>query len=144
MKVFFVLLLLCCSLELHALIDFLSVSGNPPPLNIGTAVAGFQPTAAIDSSTTYSLTTIGIGEKITGQLNTGMPAGVSLKITLQAPPGGISQGSVSLTNSPQTLVSGLPLISLLISGLTITYQLSTTVNAGPVASRSVTVILTVS
>lgn len=146
-KDFFLCLMVFCVLffpyQLTALLDFLSVSGNPAPMKITTAVAGSPPNSVSDNSTTYSITTLGINEKITGQLNTSMPSGVSLKITLQAPSGATSLGAIALTTTPQNLVTNLPLLSLLVSGLSISYQLSASVNAGPISSRSVVVTLTV-
>ncbi len=129
--------------RLSALIDYLAVSGNPSSLNITTAIPGSPPDSVINQSTTYSIMTFGMGEKITGQLNTNMPSGVSLKITLQAPPRAVSQGAIALTTTPQTLVSSIPLMTGMTTGLSIRYQLSSSVNAGPISNRTVTVILTV-
>ena len=122
-------------------IDEISVSGNPGALTINTAVAGSQPTDATDATTTYAITTNNSTRKITGKINTAMPANTSLKVTLVAPTGGTSAGQVTLSVTDQDLVTGIT--KLAESGKTITYVFSATLAAGIVASASKTVTLTV-
>lgn len=110
----------------------LAVSGDPPPLFVGTAIAGDQPLPAVDGSTVYSITAAS-GEKITAYIDQAMPPGVTIEITLAAPPGAVSAGPVVLTTVPQDLVRSLPAGTF--SGLSISYTLRATVAAGVVSPR---------
>ncbi len=121
-------------------INEVSVSGNPGALTVDSATAGSQPTAATDSGTSYSITTNGTGKKITGALNSAMPAGTTLSVNLVAPSGGTSAGAVNLTTSTQNLVTGISQVAS--SGHGITYSLSATVAAGEIASTTRIVTLT--
>lgn len=121
-------------------VNEIAVSGNPGALTVSTATAGSQPDAATDNSTSYNITTNGTGKKITGALNSAMPAGTTLSVSLAAPAGGSSSGAVSLTTSTQNLVTGVSQVAS--SGHAITYILSATVAAGEVASTTRTVTLT--
>lgn len=122
-------------------INEISVSGNPGALIVSAATAGSQPTAATDATTTYSITTNGSSKKITGVLNTAMPANTSLKATLTAPTGGTGAGQVTLTASAQDLVTGISTVAQ--SGIAIGYEFSATASAGVIASAQKTVTLTV-
>jgi hypothetical protein len=122
-------------------INEISVSGDPGSLIINTATAGSEPNDATDNSTTYAITTNGSNKKITGEIDTAMPTDVTLKVNLQAPTGGTSAGAVTLTSTAADLVTGISTVAQ--SGLTITYTLSATVDAGVVASASKTVTLTI-
>jgi hypothetical protein len=122
-------------------INEISVSGNPGALIVITAVPGSQPTAVTDATTTYAITTNIANKKITGALNTAMPANTSLKVTLVAPTGGTSAGQITLTASAQDLVTGIS--TLAESGLGISYNFSATLAAGVVASAQKTLTLTV-
>lgn len=115
----------------------LTLSGNPSELSITTAVAGSPPIVVSDNTTTYSLTTAYPAAKITARLETALPAGVTLVVTLQAPSGAIGVGSVTLSTVAQTVMSAIP--SGTFNGLMITYRLSATSAAGVVslASRAV-------
>lgn len=121
-------------------IDGISVSGNPGPLNITTATPGSAPTPATDNSTTYAITTNGTARNITGTLTSNMPTGVTLTVNLAAPSTGSSAGAVALSTVASNLVSGVA--SLTQSGLGITYVLSATTAASQVASGSNTVTFT--
>jgi len=122
-------------------INVISVSGNPGALIVSTATAGAEPTAATDATTSYSITTNGSNKKITGSINTAMPANTSLSVTLTAPPGGTSVGAVALTATDQDLVTSISTLAQ--SGLTISYSFSATIAAGVVASAQKTVTFTV-
>ena len=122
--------------------DSLSVSGNPGTLVINTVTtAGSQPTSVTDATTTYSVVTTPALMRITGELNSSMPANVNLWITLQAPTGGSSSGSVQLTTTAKNLITGMSHHTDQ-GGLSITYEFSATVGAGVISSSSRTVILT--
>ena len=68
-------------------INEISVSGNPGALIVITAVPGSQPTAVTDATTTYAITTNIANKKITGALNTAMPANTSLESDPRGPDG---------------------------------------------------------
>lgn len=122
-------------------INEISVSGNPAALTVSTATAGSAPNSVSDATTTYAITTNETGKKITGAINTAMPAGVTLTVNLTAPTGGTSAGATSLGTSASNLVTGITTLNE--SGKTITYSLSATSAAGVVSSASKTVTLTV-
>ena len=120
----------------------ITVSGSPFQLTVNTAVAGFAPAAATESSTTYAITSNARRHAhyaITAQIDTDMPSGVTLTIALQAQ-GATSLGAVTLSPTAQSVVTG---ISIKISGQSITYMLNATAVAGvvPVQTRSVTLTL---
>ncbi|MBI1922902.1 hypothetical protein HYR99_01495 [Candidatus Poribacteria bacterium] len=121
-------------------INEISVSGNPGALTVSVATAGSEPTDATNSTTTYNITSNGTGKKITGAINTAMPSGTSLKVSLAAPTGATSAGTVTLSITAANLVTGITQKAE--SSKTITYTLSATVSAGVVASASKTVTLT--
>lgn len=127
----------------EALLDNITLSGNPAPLTISTATAGSQPDSASDSSTTYGITTSLAGNSITGHLSANMPTGLTLSVELEAPFTATSLGSVALSTTPADLVTNLPLISLLSSGHQITYTLDATVAASPAGAQNVTVTFTI-
>ena len=122
-------------------INEIAASGNPAPLIVNTATAGAQPIAAINSATTYAITTNETNKKITGVLDSAMPAGTTLKINLAAPTGASSAGDVSLTNVASDLVTAITKVAE--SGKTITYTFSASIGAGVVASSTRTVTLTI-
>ncbi len=122
-------------------IDAISVSGNPAPLNITTAVAGSSPSNATNTATTYAFTTNNTARKITGSLASAMPTGVTLNVTLAAPTIGISVGGVNLTMTDANLVTGIA--NLAQSGLRITYKLAATVSAAQVTAATNTVTYTI-
>ena len=87
-------------------INAISVSGDPEPLIINTAEAGYLPYAATDNTTSYSITTNGTTKKITAKIDTPMPTGLDLKVFLNAPTGA-SAGGVSLTTAELDVVTGI-------------------------------------
>ena len=124
-----------------AAINEISVSSSSVSLTVNAATAGSAPNDATDASTTYAITTNGTLMKISGKINTAMPSGTSLKVSLVAPTGGTSNGTTTLGTTDAILVSGIT--KLAESSKTITYTLSATLAAGVVASASKTVTLTV-
>ena len=68
-----------------------------------------------------------------------MPGGVTLQVTMQSAGGGSSAGSVALSTTAQTVVTG---ITAKVTGATITYQLGATEGAGVVTLQSRTVTFT--
>lgn len=122
-------------------ISAITVSGNPGALNITSATAGSALPTATDTSTTYAVTTNASAQKVTGALTTNMPSGVTLAVTLAAPTGGTSAGAVNLTNVAQSLVTGITDVAQ--AGLQITYALSASLTATPVAAATNTVTYTI-
>lgn len=122
-------------------INEISVSGDPAALIVSAATAGSQPDAATDATTTYSITTNQSNRKITGAINTAMPANTTLSITLAAPTGGSSAGPVNLTALAADLVTGIS--TLAESAKQISYSFTALTTAGVIASANKTVTLTV-
>jgi len=121
-------------------INEISASGNPGPLVVDAATAGSQPVADADNTTTWAVTTNGSNKKMTGAINTNMPANTTLQVNLGAPTGGSSSGNVTLSATAANLVTGIS--TVVQSGLSITYTLSATVAAGVVSQAQKTVTLT--
>ncbi len=134
-----ILIFVCWNAHLSA--DTLSVSGNPAAMVISTAVAGQQPTAVSNSSTTYNVTTNLTVRKITGALSANMPANVTLAVQLAAPTGATSAGSVTMTTTSANLVTSIP-ISTSKNNLLITYNLSATAAAAQVSGGTRVLTLT--
>ena len=121
-------------------INQLAVSGNPAPLIINTAAAGNAPTSVTSSATTWAVTTNEIGKKVTASLNSALPSGVTLAVSLGAPGTASSAGNVTLGTSAVDVVTGLTKLNA--SGLTLSYTLAATAAAGIVASDTRTVTFT--
>lgn len=118
--------------------------GSAGPLTIATAVAGQQPTSVVVGGGTYTLQmkkNKGFGS-ITAKLNTALPAGTTLWITLVSP-GGTAQsmGAVQLSTAPASVITNIPNTSTNYSAKAITYSLDATTAAGVVALKSVGVTL---
>ena len=120
----------------------ITVSGNPGALIINTAIAGSDLAPVTDASTTYGIDITDPNMKITGEIDTAMPSGTSLSVTLGAPTGATSMGQVTLSPTAQNLVTGLD-ENMVESGMTISYELSASVSAGVVSTGSKTVTFTV-
>lgn len=120
-------------------INEISVSGSPSMvINDATPGSGLTSTTA---SGTYAITTNETNRKVTAEIDTNMPSGVTLSVTLAAPNGGTSTGAVTLSTTPQDVVTGVSNVNQ--SGLSISYGLSATVAAGVVAAGNRTVTYTI-
>lgn len=139
---FYFFSLFCCwTIESYALIDAISVSGNPPTLLVNTATAGSQPNLATDTSTTCTIETVIGTRRITGSINSNMPKNVVLQVSIQAPSGATSLGLVSLSTTATNLLLGIT--ALLPVAVTLTYRLTVNVSVAPTsASRTVTFTIT--
>lgn len=118
------------------------VSGSPAgTLTISSAVAGANPTPAINATTNYLVFTPAGGgtRRITARLDVAMPPGTTLSLSL-APPAGATGITVSLTAAEQDVVTGIP-AGTLRNGLAITYQLDATPAAGVIAAQTRTITL---
>jgi hypothetical protein len=119
----------------------LSVTGTPSTMAISGAVAGSQPATLTNNATTYTVSALLIlPKKITAQINTNMPAGVTLTVLLVPPSGATNAGRVALDNIARDVVSNIT--NALPQTKIIEYQLSATVSAGVIPSSSRTVTFT--
>jgi len=123
-------------------INEIEVTGTPN-LTISSALAGEEPSAVTDSSSTCAITTNGTNKRITASINTDMPAYVTLKVNVAAPSGsGTSLGYVPLSSSASDVVTGISPVAA--GGLTIIYKLSAAVQAGVLFTDTRTVTFTLS
>ena len=122
-------------------INELSVSAATASLTVNSATAGSAPSVATDSSTSYAVTTNETNRKITGVINSDMPSGVTLSVTLAGPTGADDLGKQALSTTPVDLVQGISTLNE--SGKTISYELSATTAAGVVPSATRTVTFTI-
>lgn len=139
-KLFFILLGVVPIDRAFAL-SSIGISGNPGVMTINSAVAGSNPVSVIDNSTTYSVLSI-VPSVIVGQINSTMPPNVTLEVNLQAPLLATSLGFVKMNTSPETLVTGVQVLSLTL-GIGITYRLSATAAASPVTNGTRILTLTI-
>jgi hypothetical protein len=120
-------------------VNEISVAGAPSlVINAGTAGSGLTSATA---GGTYAITTNEANRKITAEIDSNMPSGVTLSASLAAPAGATSTGAVSLSTTAQDVVTGVSNVSA--SGLSISYGLSATVAAGVVAADNKTVTYTI-
>jgi hypothetical protein len=120
-------------------VDQISVAGSPS-LVINGATAGSALTSATASGT-YAVTTNGTNRKITASIDSDMPTGLTLTVTLGAPTGATSTGAVTLSTTDEDVVTGITEVNE--SGLSISYGLSAALTAGVVAAGNKTVTYTV-
>ena len=120
-------------------VNQIAVSGNVT-LTVNSATAGQAPSAN-SAASSYAITTNESNKKITAGLNTNMPAGLTLQLTLGAPSGATSTGALTLTTTAQDAVTGISTLNA--SGLSISYTLTATSAAGVVAQASKTVTFTI-
>jgi len=125
-------------------INEIAVSADPATLTMSTATAGSLPDVVIESSTTYSLTTNNPNKKITGVLDSNMPADLLLTIELASPgiTGWTSAGEKTLTNVAADLATGGDKGTASAKG--ITYRLKPNAVVPDVQSGSRTLTLTLS
>jgi len=118
----------------------ISFSGSPS-LVISQAQAGTGLTSA-NAAASYALTTNQSGMKITAQLGAALPDHVTLSVSLEAPSGGTTSGTVALSDAvAKNVVTGVSKVNE--SGLDVTYTLAAGVNAGVVSAGTVQVMYTV-
>ena len=124
-----------------AAINQLALSGNTVTLNIVSAAAGSNPTQATDNASTWAVTTNQSGAKISASLNSDMPSGLTLQVSLGAPAGASSVGAVTLSSASADLVTGVSQGAA--SGLAMNYTLDATPTAGVTSgTRTVTYTIT--
>ena len=123
-------------------ISKIAVSG-PVSLVINNATPGQDPDAVSNALTTYNITHNGSSSgKITASINSVLPAGLSLAVTM-APTLGISSGKQDISNATTAVdvVTGIGLGKA--TNQAITYDFNATSAAGVFASTVKTVTFTV-
>lgn len=121
-------------------INQIAVTGSPQ-LSVTTAAAGSMPSSAMTSANSFAVTTNQTNAKITASIASGMPTGVTLSVQLAAPSGALSLGMLPLGTTPVDLVTSISRVS--VSGLTLTYRLDATPDAGVIADDSRVVTYTI-
>jgi alpha-L-arabinofuranosidase len=120
-------------------IAVIAVQGNVS-MTISQATAGQAPDAAT-ASATYSMTTNGTQKKITAELDSDMPTGLTLNATMAAPKGAKSSGKTELSGKAVDLVTNVTKVRG--SGLSLAYEAVATVDADPEnVTRTVTYTIT--
>lgn len=121
-------------------VSLVNVAGDVTlTINSGTAGGGLT---SATGNTTYSITNnfTTSGVKLTGALNTAMPTGTTLKLTVSAPSSGSSAGEKTLSTTAQDLVTGIGAVDQ--SGVSMNFTLEGTVDAGVVNSSTKTLTFT--
>jgi len=120
-------------------IAIIAVQGSVS-MTINQATAGQAPDAAT-ASATYAVTTNGTQKKITAELDSDMPTGLTLNATMAAPSGASSAGKTTLSSSAVDLVTNVTKVRG--NGLSLAYEAIATVDADPEnVSRTVTYTIT--
>lgn len=121
-------------------VDQLSVTGAPT-LVANSAIAGSN-LAQVNATAAYAITTNGTNRKITASLDSNLPTGMTLRVSLAAPVGATSSGMVHLDATPRDVVTGIT--RRYQANLPIQYNLSADVTAGvvPAGNRTVTFTIT--
>jgi hypothetical protein len=120
---------------------FTITGGNPAAMIINTAIPGQPPTGKTTPAINVSIGgKNGRVYKVTASLNSIMPPGVTLTVTITAPTGATALGPVTLDATTRDVVSNI--INKTAETKTITYSLSATAAAGVVTSQSRTVTFT--
>ena len=113
-----------------------------PSLTITTAVAGSAPTSVTDATSSWAVTTNQTGAKISANIPSNMPAGLTLSANLAAPTGAASLSYQSLSTVAVDLVTGITKQAQ--GAMSVTYKLDATPAAGVVASATRVVTYTIS
>jgi hypothetical protein len=121
-------------------VNEVAIDGTPSGLVVQAAQPGQQPAEVVDESSTYRFSS-NRKNSISASLSpsTPLPAGVTLKLYLTPPSGG-SSTEITLSPSPQVVVSGMK--GRAAAGLTIRYRLTATVDAGTVSTGMVNIVYT--
>ena len=129
--------------SVQAQVTILTVSGSPPPFVVSAAIAGNQPTSLSSTLSYFVKAKHPAGsQRIAAQLDSPMPAGTTLTLSMVAPPSAISMGAVSLDMTPRDILISVDKENGNTYGMT--YVFSATVAAGVVPSQTRTVTLTMS
>lgn len=122
-------------------INQLAVTSTPVSLTVNSATAGSDPAPVSDASSVWSITTNQTNTKVSANIPSDMPAGVTLSVLLGQPAGATSVSRDLASGTAQDLVTGITKLKAL--GLPVTYTLTATAAAGVTSgSRVVTYTLT--
>jgi hypothetical protein len=134
---------LLCFGAMNASAQVLTVSGSPATMRISTAIAGQAPTSITEATTTYTTKTNNKNQpkKITARLNSVMPPGMTLTLTMAPPTNAVSYGPVTLDATTRDVVGSITNTNQFTGA--VTYVISATAGAGVVAPQSRTVTLTI-
>jgi hypothetical protein len=119
----------------------ISVAGTTAPLVINSASPGSAPTSVSAAGGSYAVTTNEANQKITASVNQAMPPGITLEVTLGAPDGAASSGSIALGTAASDVVTGISGVAA--PALPIAYRLSATAGASVTTPQSRTVTFTI-
>src|SRR5207302_6694951 len=102
-------LLAGCAGAAGAQFTILTVSGSPAPFNVTTAIAGSQPAAISNAVTTYFVKAKhpAGAQRIAAQIDTPMPTGTTLTLTMAPSPGATSLGPVALDMTARDIIVNL-------------------------------------
>ena len=122
----------------------LTVTGTPAPFVITTAIAGSQPVPLTNAATSYFVKVKNAAgpQRIAAQLDSPMPTGTTLTLTMGASAGATSLGPVSPDMSARDIVVNIAKENG--STFPITYVFTATVAAGVLPSQTRTVTFTMS
>jgi hypothetical protein len=119
----------------------IAFSGNPGTLTINNGIPGSGLVNATDNTTTWAISTNLTNQRITASINSNLPAGLVLEVSLAAPSGASSVGSVALSTTAANLVTGITQIAS--SNMSVIYTLKATVLA-PTGTLNRTITYTLS
>jgi len=123
-------------------VNTISVSGNPAGMTVG---AGGPSNTATNSATTYAVSSNADAltpKKITAQLDSDMPTGVTLQVNLAAPGTATSGGNQTLVSTiARDVVTGISHVDS--PANTITYTLTATAAASTAAADTRVVTYTI-
>lgn len=122
----------------------LTVTGSPAAFIVSTAIAGSEPLSLTNTATSYFVKVKNIAgpQRIAAQLDSPMPAGTTLTLTMAPSAGATSLGPVALDMTARDIVVNIAKEGG--STLGITYVFTATVAAGVIPSQTRTVTLTMS
>jgi len=122
-----------------AAINVLAITGDVT-LTIDQATPGSDPDP-VSGSASYAVTTNESAKKITAEIDTNLPANMSLVVDAAAPLGATGSTDVALTETASDVVTGMSTIAA--SGLALNYTFSATAAAGKLVSTGYTVTYTI-
>lgn len=117
--------------------------GTPGIMRVSSAVAGSEPVPVTLPGGTYTVVTGNPNRTyaITAQLNSNMPPGTTLAITLAAPPGATSLGAVAMDVTARNVVTGIGRNVNSTQNITYTFTATTAAGVVPLSSRAVTLTI---
>ena len=121
----------------------LTTAGAPTLMRVSSAVAGSQPAPIVRAGGTYTVVTLTPNKTwaITARLNSNMPTGSTMAITLAAPPGATSLGAVALDVTARNVVTGIPRNTTSTQNITYTFTATAAAGVIPLSSRTVTLTI---